>query len=178
MTETTTTYCARHPKVETAVTCASCGKPICPKCMVYTPVGIKCRECGLSKGGTLFKVSPGRLALAFVTALAAGVVAALLGHLGFLVIFVAMGYGYFAGSVILKASGMKRGLKLEIITVVAMVIGALALKLLPSLMTAKSFDAFAHKVLSMSSSGSIFDPFFWIALVISSACAVSKIRYL
>jgi len=38
-------YCANHPKVETRLRCNKCGKPICPKCAVRTPVGYRCREC-------------------------------------------------------------------------------------------------------------------------------------
>jgi membrane associated rhomboid family serine protease len=43
-TETTLT-CYRHPQVETGVRCASCDRPICTDCMVFSPVGIKCPEC-------------------------------------------------------------------------------------------------------------------------------------
>ncbi|HVY60415.1 MAG TPA: rhomboid family intramembrane serine protease [Planctomycetota bacterium] len=39
------TVCYRHPRVETAVSCAECGRPICPDCMVFGPVGIRCPEC-------------------------------------------------------------------------------------------------------------------------------------
>lgn len=37
--------CYRHPKRETAVSCSACGRPICPDCMVFGAVGIKCPEC-------------------------------------------------------------------------------------------------------------------------------------
>jgi membrane associated rhomboid family serine protease len=37
--------CYRHPGTETAVTCSSCGRPICTDCMVFAAVGIKCPEC-------------------------------------------------------------------------------------------------------------------------------------
>lgn len=37
--------CYRHPNRETAVSCANCGRPICPDCMRQTPVGIRCPEC-------------------------------------------------------------------------------------------------------------------------------------
>jgi membrane associated rhomboid family serine protease len=40
-----TRTCYRHPGRETAVSCSNCGRPICPDCMVYAPVGIKCPEC-------------------------------------------------------------------------------------------------------------------------------------
>lgn len=39
------TVCYRHPRVETAVSCSDCGRPICPDCMVFGPVGIRCPEC-------------------------------------------------------------------------------------------------------------------------------------
>lgn len=39
------TVCYRHPGVETAVSCSDCGRPICPDCMTFGPVGIRCPEC-------------------------------------------------------------------------------------------------------------------------------------
>lgn len=38
-------YCANHPSVETVLGCNRCGKPICTRCAVQTPVGYRCREC-------------------------------------------------------------------------------------------------------------------------------------
>ena len=38
-------YCANHPKVETYLRCGKCGKPICAKCRVSTPVGFRCYDC-------------------------------------------------------------------------------------------------------------------------------------
>ncbi len=37
--------CYRHPSRETAVSCSSCGRPICPDCMTTTHVGMRCPEC-------------------------------------------------------------------------------------------------------------------------------------
>ncbi|MGI9659548.1 MAG: rhomboid family intramembrane serine protease [Gaiellaceae bacterium] len=39
------TVCYRHKNIETAVSCSDCGKPICPDCMVFGPVGIRCPDC-------------------------------------------------------------------------------------------------------------------------------------
>jgi hypothetical protein len=36
--------CYRHPKRETRVSCATCGRPICTECMRPTDVGIKCPD--------------------------------------------------------------------------------------------------------------------------------------
>jgi hypothetical protein len=37
--------CYRHPKTETSLRCNRCGRPICAKCAVRTPVGFRCPEC-------------------------------------------------------------------------------------------------------------------------------------
>ena len=36
--------CYRHPDRETGVSCSECGRGICPDCMTFTPVGIRCPE--------------------------------------------------------------------------------------------------------------------------------------
>ena len=43
--------CYRHPNRQTGVSCPECGRGLCPDCMVYTPVGIKCAEhAGVATG--------------------------------------------------------------------------------------------------------------------------------
>src|SRR5215216_981534 len=37
--------CADHPDVETRLRCSRCGRPICPRCAVRTPVGMRCPDC-------------------------------------------------------------------------------------------------------------------------------------
>ncbi|MCS7007755.1 MAG: rhomboid family intramembrane serine protease [Thermoleophilia bacterium] len=36
--------CYRHPDRETYVSCADCGRGICPDCMTFGPVGIRCPD--------------------------------------------------------------------------------------------------------------------------------------
>jgi membrane associated rhomboid family serine protease len=47
-----TTVCYRHPGRETAVSCSTCGRPICTDCMVFAAVGIKCPDCAGQQQGT------------------------------------------------------------------------------------------------------------------------------
>src|SRR5258708_1758001 len=42
-------YCAKHKKVVTRLRCGRCEAPICPKCIVYTPGGTRCRACSRHK---------------------------------------------------------------------------------------------------------------------------------
>jgi membrane associated rhomboid family serine protease len=44
-------YCYRHPDRETGVSCSECGRGICPDCMVFAPVGIRCPDhAGVPQG--------------------------------------------------------------------------------------------------------------------------------
>jgi hypothetical protein len=36
--------CTKHDE-ETAVSCGRCSTPVCPKCMVHTDVGVRCKTC-------------------------------------------------------------------------------------------------------------------------------------
>ena len=38
-------HCVNHPNVETYLRCNKCGRPICIKCAVLTPVGYRCKDC-------------------------------------------------------------------------------------------------------------------------------------
>ncbi len=42
-------YCFRHKKEETRVTCGRCERPICPRCMVHGPAGVRCGDCARNR---------------------------------------------------------------------------------------------------------------------------------
>ncbi|HEX4746938.1 MAG TPA: rhomboid family intramembrane serine protease [Gaiellaceae bacterium] len=44
--------CYRHPDRETYVSCSDCGRGICPDCMTYGPVGIRCPDHASTGGKT------------------------------------------------------------------------------------------------------------------------------
>ncbi|MCE5198946.1 MAG: B-box zinc finger protein [Armatimonadota bacterium] len=172
--------CARHPKVETGLKCATCGTPICPKCMVQTPVGAKCRECGSQKNGALFSPSP-------VQAISAGAVGLLLGMGagwgvefigGIFSLFLAFAYGGFAGEMILRASRRKLGRLMEVIAASTLILGALGGRILvATLFMESSHAAPPMGVLRVISDLFVPSPFPAIALVVIAAAAVSRIRY-
>lgn len=43
-------FCYKHSKEPTRVTCGRCERPICPKCLVVGPAGVRCKVC--AKGRT------------------------------------------------------------------------------------------------------------------------------
>ena len=38
-------FCIDHPHRETVLRCNRCAAPVCPDCVVRTPVGFRCKEC-------------------------------------------------------------------------------------------------------------------------------------
>ena len=76
---TQTTFCKRHPSAESNVACGRCGDPICPRCMVHAPVGIRCPDCGKSNPVPTFNVTGAFLA----RGIGAGVAVALICGIAF-----------------------------------------------------------------------------------------------
>jgi hypothetical protein len=116
-------YCARHPNVETSLTCGRCGTPICPRCLVQTPVGARCPVCANVRRVPTVDVKPIFLARGFGAAVAAGLLVGGFwglalpgrgtGFLGFFVIFLAMGIGWAVGEAIGLATNRKRATALQ-----------------------------------------------------------------
>ena len=42
-------YCARHKKTSTRLHCGRCETPVCPRCVVQSPAGIRCRDCARNR---------------------------------------------------------------------------------------------------------------------------------
>jgi hypothetical protein len=110
--------CGNHPNRLTYVTCSACGKPLCPDCMIYSAVGIKCKECATLPRSVRATLKTQK----FLLAIAAGLWTAtaigfayyyILGSIRFffVFIFVAAGIGYVVGEVVSRASGRYHGLK-------------------------------------------------------------------
>ena len=126
-----TMYCYRHPKRETRVSCATCGRPICTDCMRQTDVGIKCPDdARLPRGARAGVMKSGQV----VRSLLAGVGVAVAGipvvyalfMLPFtLLLSAAAGYG--AGTLIYRAGGRNGGAVAIVISVVAVAIPFLVL---------------------------------------------------
>jgi hypothetical protein len=127
-------YCANHPTVETLLRCNKCGKPICMKCAVQTPVGYRCRECVRQQQNVYFNAeawdNPIALAVSFVvTLLATPLVSAILGRTGFFGIMIGLFIGASAGGVLAQiirwAVGKRRGRYLHYFALAGVLLGVL-----------------------------------------------------
>jgi hypothetical protein len=162
-------YCARHPKIETAVSCGRCSAPICTKCMVPGAVGMLCRACATNRPAMIYEVAPPRLALAGVVGLAAGVA------VGFLLQTLTTAFVYFSlfigpilgsgvGYAVWYAAGRKRGLPLELIAGGAVLVGAAI-----ALLITGQWAWLLRVPLSLALYG--------VGLALAVASAVGKIRF-
>lgn len=117
--------CAFHPDVETNLRCAECARYICPRDMVETPVGHKCRECARPARSQLAYVKPRQWAGAVGAGVAAGVLGGLLlGQASFGFFFVMLLYGALVGEAVRRGSGGHRGGGVAAVAAACVVIGA------------------------------------------------------
>jgi hypothetical protein len=119
-----TMRCARHPSVETVLRCGRCETPICPKCLVATPVGARCPTCAQVKRFALL-VKPPELARAIGFGLAVGALGTLI--VTYIPPFLALlGYmimGFMVGEAVSTAANRKRARELGPIAVVCVFVG-------------------------------------------------------
>ena len=130
--------CVAHPDVETNLRCGKCGKLICPRCMVQTPVGARCQDCAQLRKLPTYSVSTGY----YLRAVSAGLIMAVFcgviwGAIGIFVpffylnILLALGFGYVIGEVISISVNRKRGTGLVVVAGSALVISYLVSIFLP-----------------------------------------------
>jgi hypothetical protein len=120
--------CSYHPDVETELKCSKCGKPICPKCLVQTPVGARCPDCAKLTRLPTFQLSAKHYLIASGTALGLAIVVgfvwgALRTFLPFiwLDLLLAAGVGFVISELVGRAVNRKRGKWLALIGALAMV---------------------------------------------------------
>jgi hypothetical protein len=119
-----TLRCARHPGTETVLRCGRCETPICPKCMLQTPVGARCPTCARVKRFALV-VKPAELARAIGLGIGVGAAGTLVytfvPFLGPLISFAIVGFG--VGHGVLVGANRKRARELGPIAVACLFVG-------------------------------------------------------
>ncbi len=110
------TRCSYHPEVETRLRCSRCGKPICPRCGVRTPVGLRCPDCAGVRGLPSYATGASVLARAagagLVVALVVGIVWGVAPAWAF---YLALALGFGVAEAMAWASNDKRGRDLQIV---------------------------------------------------------------
>lgn len=120
-------YCVNHPRTETLIRCSRCLDPICIKCAIRTPVGLRCPKCARRGRSPLYVLKSQHYLIVTAVALVVSVVAgALMTQAGpFIALFLSIPVGGIIAEAVLRTS-RKRGRPVQIITGVSIALGALA----------------------------------------------------
>jgi hypothetical protein len=124
--------CATHPEIETNLRCGKCGKPICPRCMVQTPVGARCPDCAkLYRLPTYrvpamyyFRASATALGMAIVCGIVWGIINGSMPFF-YLNLILAAGAGYVIGELVSLSVNRKSSRGLATMAGIAVVISYL-----------------------------------------------------
>ena len=124
-----TNYCARHPDTETNLRCGRCDTLVCPQCLVHSPVGVRCPDCGRPAPLPQYSVSGPLLARAVGAGLLMGlggglIMAVVVRPLVFGLMYVAAmaGFGYLLGEGMGLAAARKRGRSLQFVAAGALIL--------------------------------------------------------
>ncbi|MFO8144079.1 MAG: B-box zinc finger protein [Dehalococcoidales bacterium] len=119
--------CAAHPDVDTNLTCGKCGRPICPRCMVETPVGARCPECARLRKLPTFSMTRRyyfrAIIIATGMAFACGAAWWAIGPVTYFSFLIAAGFGWGIGELISLSVNRKRGRRLAFIAGASIVAG-------------------------------------------------------
>jgi hypothetical protein len=162
--------CATHPNVETELACGKCGKPICPRCLVHTPVGARCRECANLRKLPQYQISLGYLARAtgasLVTGLILGGIWGLLVPFSFFGLLAGLGVGYCVGEIVSISANRKFGPQLQAIAVAGVIVAFLVR------------DAvLASQIRNIDTADLLrADMYGWIAAIVGAVVAYGRLR--
>lgn len=165
-------YCINHPHTETLIRCSRCLDPICPKCAVRTPVGLRCRKCTSIGRSPLYQPGAQHLGGTLIVALPLSLVAgAIMAQVGLLFTFLlAIPLGGVIGEAVIRAT-RRRGRHLQIITGVCIAIGAMIGPWLWSAIMAGSWSALPTNPLAYLASLLNISTILYAGLAIGAAIA-------
>jgi cation transport ATPase len=149
--------CAVHPSVETELACGRCGKPICPRCLVMTPVGARCRDCAHLRRLPTYQVGTAFLLRGLVAALAVGAATGALWAFlfspragAFIGLFVGLGLGYAVGESTSWAANRKRSPVLQGMAVVGVLLAYVVRNLVEGGTLFQTNDVFGYVVVAVA----------------------------
>lgn len=158
--EPVTTYCVTHPDVESELRCGRCEKLICPRCLVYTPGGVRCRDCAQLRRPVMYELSTAHYAKAVGAAVGVGLVVGVVGGFLlppstrvplfglFLALFAGSGIGSLMAEALTRATRGKRGAAIQVTA-----LGGVAVAAATRLAVSGQIDLVAQDVLGLFAFG-------------------------
>ena len=162
------TFCTVHPTVETSLRCNKCGRYMCVRCAVRTPVGYRCKECVHQQQDAFFTASQADYLIAAAVAFGVGLpIGFVMSRIGFLLLIIILAFpaGGLIGDLANRATGKRRGRYTWAVVAGAIILSTIAVNF-PTLLVALS-----HPQLMAE----LFVPGLYGALC--AAGAVARLRY-
>lgn len=180
LTEPEPLYCYRHPDRETWVRCGRCDQPICSRCAMQGPVGLRCKVCGTPSRDALATMRPTQLAIAAVVSLGGG---AIVGYAGSALQIFGLVAAFFGGGLIAEALdrsvGIKRGPRIIAIAVPGIIAGGVVGVALSVLWTWQQMLGYADG----GEPGVYLDMYLWtvlpfalLAVLVAAGVAAARLR--
>ncbi len=122
------TFCAVHPTVETTLRCNKCGRYMCTRCVVRTPVGYRCKQCVHQQQDVFFAASQRDYIVAAAVSFALSIPVSFIVPRLFLfgVIILSLPAGALIAEVVHRAVGKRRGRYTWVVVMGGIVAGAIA----------------------------------------------------
>lgn len=167
--------CKCRKQAITSLRCSRCFVPICPDCSRSAAVGMLCVSCGRGGQSHLYEVGSNDLlkgsAVSFLAAIFGGWLLATLQSFGFFFFWFCFLYGLAVAELALRATGRKRGAKMEIIVGSAVGVGLIAGIVLNTLLG--SSGEITETFLAI-----LRNPWSYVCLAIAVFSAVARVRHL
>ena len=172
--------CTAHPNVETYLRCGRCDTPICPRCMIMTPVGARCRGCARLKKLPMFDARPLDYLRGLIGGLAAASVGAVLlvavPGLGFFRFLLMLLLGYAVGEATTRSANRKRGSGLAAVAALAVPVGLIVGQALFLVLVAGRSGIDVGSALAIAAVGLVVPLWDALLLLVAMGIAFSRVR--
>lgn len=176
--------CPIHPEVTTNLRCSKCESLICPRCLVQTPVGARCRECAQLRRLPIFEVGLGHYLRAtgasLGLALVAGLVWGAIPFGGFFAFMVSPLAGYAIGEGVSRAVNRRRSFGLKLLAAAGVILAYLIARggvTAPSAaaLLAAGAPGLLLELLLASVLSTLLNPFAWLVIAIGAYVATTRV---
>lgn len=176
--------CFAHPDMATNLRCSRCEKPICPRCLVQTPVGARCRDCAQLRRLPVFEVSAPIYAKAAVVSVVAGLVTGSAWSFfplgGFFTFLMCAGAGYVIGEAVSRSVHRRQSRWLKFVAVGGVIIAYIGHVVFPLVIAISGIPGGVQlsqglAIVAAAMAGVAGQPFAWLAIAVGGVVAAGRI---
>ncbi|CAG0935913.1 hypothetical protein TFLX_04767 [Thermoflexales bacterium] len=173
-------YCHYHPSIETELRCNKCGRYICPKDAVRTPVGYRCKGCVKEQQDVFFNATPIDYGVAAVVSFVLSFIAALIvPSLGFFAIFGAPIAGAVISEGVRLVNRKRRGRYIWAVVMACMIVtAAMRVFSMPEVQWALALGLSSEGAAQLLGGLALSLVWMIVYLVIAGGIVIARLRFL